>query len=141
MIPTVTDRIFASLVIIAVFAALVKAFGLFKQWKMKNQSAEHILPTGMAIEEPTLLYFWSAGCSQCAPQERQIDQAMAMLKQAGKYFRVLKLNALEEEQLARSMNVMTVPTTVLLDERGKVAGWNPGLTQWRTIVDQYHTIG
>jgi thiol-disulfide isomerase/thioredoxin len=130
----------ASLVIIAVFAAAVKAFGLFKQWKMKNRSAGHILPAGAAVEEPTLLYFWSAGCSQCTPQERQIEQAKAMLQQAGKFFHVLKLNALEEEQLAKSMNVMTVPTTVLLDQQGRVAAWNPGLTQWKTIVEQYHTI-
>jgi thioredoxin-like negative regulator of GroEL len=87
------------------------------------------------------LYFWSAGCAQCRPQERQIEQAKAMLQKAGKLFTVLKLNALEEQQLASSMHVMTVPTTVLLDEKGNVAAWNPGLTEWRTIVDQYRTIG
>jgi len=42
--------------------------------------------------------------------------------------------------LVKALHVMTVPTTVLVDARGKIAAMNPGLTPWRTIVDQCQAI-
>jgi hypothetical protein len=141
MIPTMNERIIASIVLIAAFAVLAKMFGVFKQRSARRREGAQMLPGGIKIEAPTLLYFWSTGCAQCVPQERQIEHAEATLKQDGKTFKVLKLNALDEQTLASSMHVLTVPTTVLIDAQGRVAAWNPGLTPWRTIVEQYHTIG
>lgn len=134
--PTIIERLLSSLLFIAGFAVLVKSFGLFRQWSAKRHSLAHILPSGMKISEPTLLYFWSAGCAQCTPQERQIGQAQAVLFDEGRSINVMKVNALEDRTLAEEMNVMTVPTTVLVDARGNVKAWNPGLTQSRTIIDQ-----
>jgi thiol-disulfide isomerase/thioredoxin len=141
MMPIIMERVLFACAFMAAFAALVKAAGFFIQWKARRQSAAHLLPAGGAAEEPTLLYFWSTGCSQCSPQEHQIEQAKTILQQAGKVVTVVKVNALERQELVKSMQVMTVPTTVLLDHRGKVAAWNPGLTPWRTIVEQFQTIG
>jgi thioredoxin-like negative regulator of GroEL len=90
--------------------------------------------------KPVLLYFWTSDCAQCKPQERQIEKAITGLRQSGKILRVQKYNAFEELKLAKEMQVMTVPTTVLLDSQGKIAAWNPGLTTSRKIVEQYQTI-
>jgi thioredoxin-like negative regulator of GroEL len=93
----------------------------------------------MNIEKgrPVLLYFWTSDCAQCKPQERQIERAQALLHQSGKTLKVQKLNALEEQILAKHLNVMTVPTTVLLNSQGIVTTWNPGLTNANTIIKQY----
>ena len=131
------ERLIASLVLMAVFAALVRSIVLFRQWLAGRDSASYQLPPRLRREEPALLYFWSAGCAQCAPQERQIEQAKAALHRAGKNCTVVKLNALEERTLAQTMHVMTVPTTVLVGPHGKIAASNAGLTSWRKIVDQY----
>jgi hypothetical protein len=53
---------------------------------------------------------------------------------------VHKYNALEELALAKEIQVMTVPTTVLLDSQVGIAAWNPGLTPSRKIVEQVQTI-
>jgi hypothetical protein len=140
MIPGVFERLLASLLFTAIFAVLVKSIGFFGRRRARKQSVDLPLPAGATAAEPTLLYFWSTGCSQCTPQERQIEQAQAALLETGKAFTLLKVNALEEHQMAKKMHVMTVPTTVLVDLQGKVAARNPGLTPWRKIVEQYHNL-
>jgi len=39
--------------------------------------------------------------------------------------------------LAKEMQVMTVPTTILLDSHGSIAAWNAGLTQTQKIIEQF----
>jgi len=95
------------------------------------------LPLTIETGKPVLLYFWTSHCAQCKPQERQIEQAQNFLRQSGKTLKVQKLNALEEQTLAKYMHVMTVPTTVLLNSQGDATTWNPGLTHADTIIKQY----
>jgi thiol-disulfide isomerase/thioredoxin len=140
MMPMIIERILASIVFIAGFAILVKSFGFLRQWRAQTSSIAHRLPAGLKSEEPSLLYFWSNGCAQCKPQERQIEQAKETLLQTGQKFSVVKVNALEEQQLASLMHVMTVPTTVLLDSHGNISALNPGLTPWRTLVEQFRSV-
>lgn len=138
----IMGRILATLVVVIVFTALVKSIALLARRRVIAQSAEVPgLRMNKRSSDPTLLYFWSDGCAQCAPQERQIEQAKQTLAHSGRSLTVVKLNALEEEKLASSLNVMTVPTTVLLDTEGNVSAWNPGLTPMRKLVEQFETIG
>jgi thioredoxin-like negative regulator of GroEL len=90
---------------------------------------------------PTLFYFWTTDCAACPVQEQQIEEARSTLAKRGKHFDVKQIDALEDMMLARSMNVMTVPTTVLLDARGKVVAWNAGLREARAIVAQLEAAG
>jgi hypothetical protein len=94
---------------------------------------------GQASErgQPTLLCFWSEGCTQCKIQEEQVDEVRILLERSGRSIAVRKLNALAERDLAGPMKIMTVPTTVLLDADGRVVAWNPGLTRSRTLLEQY----
>jgi thioredoxin-like negative regulator of GroEL len=84
-----------------------------------------------------LLYFWASHCGQCKPQERQIEKALTFLQKEGRTLNVQKYNALEEQKLAKKMHVMTVPTTVLLNSKGYITTWNPGLTKADTLIKQY----
>jgi thioredoxin-like negative regulator of GroEL len=90
--------------------------------------------------KPVLLYFWTSDCAQCKPQERQIEKAITGLRQSGKTLEVQKYNAFEEQRLAKEMQVMTVPTTIILDSQGSVTAWNAGLTQAQKLVKQFEII-
>lgn len=90
---------------------------------------------------PTLFYFWTTDCAACPVQGQQIEEAVRLLAMRGKRFDVKQINAFEDPTLARSMNVMTVPTTVLLDAGGKVVAWNAGFREARTIVAQLESAG
>jgi hypothetical protein len=85
---------------------------------------------------PTLLYFWSEGCSRCPLQETQILEAKKALALSGKTFLFSKHNAVTERELSRTMHIMTVPSTVIVDGRGSVVAWNSGFKNHRELVDQ-----
>ena len=140
MVQIIIQRALISFVLFLVFALVVKFYSAYNGWKVRSRSRKRQLPGNIETGKPVLLYFWTSHCAQCKPQERQIERAQAVLKQSGKTLKVQKLNALEEQALAKFMHVMTVPTTVLLNSQGDVSTWNPGLTHADTIIKQYLAI-
>jgi thioredoxin-like negative regulator of GroEL len=140
MMHMILGRLLLSVVMSATFAAAALAFiaGNRKWLRSRLKKSQH---TGVIDSAaPTILYFWSANCAQCKPQERQIEQARDELARSGRVLEVRKVNALEERELAKAMNVMTVPTTVLIDAERNIVAWNPGLTRTEKIVNHFETI-
>jgi thiol-disulfide isomerase/thioredoxin len=140
MTQTIIQRVFLSTEIFLACILVIKSFGAYSGWKVRLQSRKNRLPVTIKTGKPMLLYFWTSDCAQCKPQEQQIEQAQTVLRKTGKSLNVQKLNALDELPLAKLMNVMTVPTTVLIDSNGNVTAWNPGLTQAQKIVEQYSSL-
>jgi thiol-disulfide isomerase/thioredoxin len=140
MTQIIIQRVLLSTEIFLAFVLVVKSFSTYSSWKVRSLFRKNRLPIDIEKGRPLLLYFWTSDCAQCKPQERQIEQAKAALLQSGHTLKVQKLNALEDQALAKLMHVMTVPTTVLLNSRGTVATWNPGLTHADTIIKQYLAI-
>lgn len=136
----IVDRLLFSALVAGVFVAGAGILlPTFRVW-MRARLRRHALPPAVTSSGPALLYFWSAGCAQCRPQEVQIEEAQAVLARRGRTLQVRKVDAVEEKGLAKSMHVMTLPTTIVLDEQGVVAAWNPGLTPSRRIVDQFQRL-
>jgi thiol-disulfide isomerase/thioredoxin len=134
MTQIIIQRTLISFILFLVFPLVTKSYGAYNEWKVRRKKR---LPLTIETGKPVLLYFWTSHCAQCKPQERQIERAQTFLRQSGKTLKVQKLNALEEQELAKYMHVMTVPTTVLLNSQGDVSTWNPGLTHADTIIKQY----
>jgi hypothetical protein len=134
------QRLLLSSEIFLAFVLLVKFYGVYGEWKVRFRSRRIRLPVKMEAGTPVLLYFWTSQCAQCKPQERQIEQAQAVLQKSGILLNVQKFNALKELELAQLMHVMTVPTTVMLNSQGNVFTWNPGLTTADTIIKQFLAI-
>ena len=130
------ERFLFSIISLLLFVAVVKGYGMYRQWQIRRRSQRRRLPNKVRTDKPTLLYFWTPECSQCKPQEQQIERANSTLQQFGKQLDIQKFNAHEEKELAEFLGVMTVPTTVLIDSQGNVSALNPGLTKARKIVDQ-----
>ena len=135
----ILQRVFLAIEIFLAFVLVVKSFSTYSSWKVRSLFRKNRLPIDIEKGRPLLLYFWTSDCAQCKPQERQIERAKAVLLQSGQTLKVQKLNALEDQALAKLLHVMTVPTTVLIDSKGNVTAWNPGLTQARKIVEQYNS--
>ena len=140
MTQIILQRVFLSTEIFLACILVIKSFGAYSGWKVRSLSRRIKLPLNNETGKPMLLYFWTTDCAQCKPQEQQIERAQDVLQKSGKTLNVQKLNALEEQPLAKLMNVMTVPTTVLIDSKGNVTAWNPGLTTADTIVKQYPAL-
>jgi thiol-disulfide isomerase/thioredoxin len=140
MIGIVMQRFFVSAILLSVFFVAWKTYGFYKKWKISTHSTRKHLRGIFKTGKPVLLYFWTSDCAQCKPQERQIEKAITGLRQSGKTLEVQKYNAFEEQRLAKEMQVMTVPTTIILDSQGSVTAWNAGLTQAQKLVKQFEII-
>ena len=133
----IIQRTFLSFILFLVFLLVVKSYSAYNEWRVRRKKR---LPLTIETGKPVLLYFWTSHCAQCKPQEQQIERAQTFLRQSGKILKVQKLNALEEQTLAKYLHVMTVPTTVLLNSQGDVTTWNPGLTNANTIIKQFLSV-
>jgi thiol-disulfide isomerase/thioredoxin len=138
MTQIIIQRTLISFIVFLIFPLAVKSYSAYNEWKLRSRKRR--LPINIETGKPVLLYFWTSQCAQCKPQERQIEQAQTILQQSGKTLIVHKLNAIEEQSLAKLMRVMTVPTTVLLNSQGNVTTWNPGLTNANTIIKQFLAV-
>ncbi len=131
------DRFLLSILVMTAFALATKAIAAMNRRTVRSRSQNGGLLEQLAGGTPTLLYFWTRDCALCAPQERQIEQARSALARAGRRLQVQKINAIEDNVLVKRMNVMTVPTTVVLDGRGNVVAWNPGLREAGKLISQF----
>ncbi len=131
------DRFLISILIMGVFVFAAKAAGAVTRRSVRSRRGNGGRLSRLAGGTPTLVYFWTNDCALCVPQERQIEQARAALERKGRRFKVRKVNAFEEDELVRAMNVMTVPTTVVLDGGGNVVAWNPGLREAQKLISQF----
>jgi hypothetical protein len=91
---------------------------------------------GKGDSAPALMYFTSDGCAPCRVQELQISELQNALAATGQTVRITSHDAVAETALVRELRVVTVPTTVVFAGDGRVAGWNPGLTDARTLLKQ-----
>ena len=82
---------------------------------------------------PTLLYLYSKSCGQCPPQARAVEALESRLP--GR-FRVEKIDALADPDLATRFDVWTVPATVVFDSAGRVRAVNCGLTSVEQLERQ-----
>lgn len=132
----ILERLVLSTGFLIVFVAIAKTLLAVNRRRILSGSLNESLASIAAADKPTLMYFWTPSCGQCKPQERAIEQVKAALQQFGRSLAVHKVNAFEDPELAKSMHVITVPTTVLLDVHGNITAWNAGFAPAQTILDQ-----
>lgn len=140
MMQMILGRLLFTIVLTATFAVAASAFIAGNRMWVRSHLKKNQYRGKVNSAAPTLLYFCSASCAQCKPQENQIEQARTRLERIGSKLEVKKFDALVERELAKSLHVMTVPTTVLMDTEGNIVAWNPGLTRSQKIVNQYESI-
>ena len=87
---------------------------------------------------PTLLYLRATHCGQCKVQARSIAELETRL---GERFTVCRVDALEEPETATRYQVWTVPSTVVLDHRGRLTAVNYGLASAEELEQQLRAAG
>ena len=128
------ERFLIFLFISGGFALLVCA------WKrclrlLLNRGSRSQEPAGKPFPGPRSVWFFrSDQCASCEVQERELTLAQSLLRSEGRDFLIRRIDAVKEIALAKQMRVVTVPTTVVLDARGNVTLWSPGVTGHRRIV-------
>ncbi len=126
------------LILTAVTAAAALLYAL---WRSRQRSrlmavAEQVAPAEVMQlvdgKRPAVLYFTTSECAQCRLQQTPILSQLAAKVDVA----VHKLDAVEQEALARFYGIMTVPTTVILDPQLRPLAVNHGVTPLPKLLAQ-----
>ena len=115
---------------------------VWRRWRAATlrRLQTHDLPAPLAaldLRVPTLLYFTADHCAQCKLQQAPVLEQLRQTYQVP----VHTIDAVAEPDLARYFNVMTVPTTVVLDSRRRPAAINYGLASLARLHEQLQAAG
>ena len=114
------------------------AYGAWRWWQQRRlqrlarTTPAVSLPAGVDGAKPAVLYFTTVDCAQCRLQQTPI---LAQLQNRVDVV-VHKLDAIEQEALARFYGIMTVPTTVVLDQRLQPVAVNHGVAPLQKLQEQ-----
>lgn len=120
-----TERIL--LVISAAILGAVVLLLLRRSQLIKAQNATTVLD-GVPIKPDTLhiVYFWSEHCSQCkSAQKPTLDRLIEKVGHSNVELIALRIE--DNDELAKSWGVRTLPTTYIINQQGTVTHVNNGL--------------
>lgn len=121
------ERSIGLLVFALTLAAGVALWRLYAARQVQQLGRVH-LPEQLASlalpGQPAVLYFTTATCAQCRLQQAP---ALAQVQARRQDMNLIKLDAVDQRELADFYHVMTVPTTVVLDRQGRPVAVNHGL--------------
>lgn len=94
--------------------------------------------SGNAPADVTILAFHTADCRQCRTmQTPALDRVLAA---RGALVRVREVDAIAEPDLAARFNVLTVPSTVVLDQVGQARAVNYGFANTAKLLRQVDDV-
>jgi thioredoxin 1 len=129
------ERFLIAAAVIALAAAVYlawRAHGRRRLSAAAEQSAPAEVRRLVDGTRPAVLYFSTPDCAQCRLQQAPIlGQLSARVDVA-----VHKLDAIEQEALARFYGILTVPTTVVLDAELRPVAINHGVTPLPKLLAQ-----
>lgn len=73
---------------------------------------------------PTVVAFSTPNCAAC--KTAQLSALTALKAKLGSRLRIIQVDAADRPEVASTFGVLTVPATVVLDRRGRVAAANQG---------------
>jgi thioredoxin 1 len=126
------------LILLAVLAVAAAAYLAWRAHQRRRLAAvaEQVAPSAVAQlvdgTRPAVLYFTTPDCAQCRLQQAPILSQLAAKVNVA----VHKLDAVEQEALARFYGIMTVPTTVVLDPQLRPVAVNHGVTPLPKLLAQ-----
>ena len=88
--------------------------------------------------KPTLLYFTTPTCAPCKTMQRPAIQRL--VEQLGERLQVVEIDASTNPDLASQWGVMSVPTTFVLDAKGRPRHVNHGVAPAEKLLKQLNNM-
>ena len=106
-----------------IIGGLVLLYGAWKYYKARL--IQTIQSTSPATGKPTLLYFTGEYCTACRLQQTPIVEKISA--RLGETIAIKTYDVSTNPHMAGRYKVLTLPTTVVLDEQGEVKAINYGV--------------
>ena len=125
------------------WAAGIAGLGIGLYWTVNRLILAHDrskVPGWKMIREgtPVLLYFTTPTCVPCKTVQRPAIQRVS--QQVGSWVQVLEIDASQQPDLASQWGVMSVPTTFLIDAKGRPRHVNHGVAPAEKLLKQIADI-
>jgi thiol-disulfide isomerase/thioredoxin len=88
--------------------------------------------------QPAILYFTAPGCGPCETIQRPALLELEALSNGR--VQVIEVDAIEQPGLADAWGVLTVPTTFVIDSRGRPRGVNHGVARAGKLAHQLTAV-
>jgi thiol-disulfide isomerase/thioredoxin len=126
---------------IIALAIILCGLGIYRFYNWTLQLRTPNLLTDLGSLRPdafTLVYFTTPTCVPCKTVQRPEIEKLGLL--LGRAIQVLEIDASEHPDMASRWGVMSVPTTYLIDPRGKLRHVNHGVTRAEKLLMQLHSL-
>lgn len=120
-----------ALVTLLIVAAALLVYTLFERWQRQQIN-------GRVSNKPELLYFSSATCAACPAQASYLEKLASNWQQT---LNIRKIDVDTEPETANRYRVMSLPTTMIVKQDGKVHAINHGLTSHHKLQKQLERMG
>ena len=87
---------------------------------------------------PTILYFTTPNCLPCKTVQRPALDKISSIY--GDVIQIIEINALTQPELADNWGVLSVPTTFIIDTKGRPRRVNHGATKVDKLISQLTEI-
>lgn len=119
--------------IIIILGAIV-VFQLFNRFVLARADNKVLSLDGYHPGVPAVLYFTTPMCAPCKTFQRP---ALERMKAGfGKWFQVIEVDAIKHPLIAQEWGVMSVPTTFVIDAKGKPRHVNHGVASAEKLLEQ-----
>lgn len=125
---------------IIILGLVLLPFALLAVWVaarpriLNARRARGELPGFQTAGRPLVLAFTSPDCAACEVAQRPALQALSA--RMGNRVEVREVDVLAAREVASAFGIISVPTTVVVDERGKVVAFNIGVTSTERLLAQ-----
>jgi len=132
----VADRLLV-LVAIAAGAAAVWLLLRWRSARYRRGGAADLVTPGRA--RPLVLAFSTPDCVPCRTQQQ--PALRELLRRYPERVEVREVDAADQPDLADRFGIMTVPSTVVIDPRGRIVAINHGVARWEKLAAQLSLNG
>ncbi len=127
-----------------VLALIIAALALgwlalrWRSWRFRQRSARDVLAR-FGIHQPLVIAFSTPECVPCRVQQK--PALNELLRRYPSRLQVREVDATVDPALADRFGIMTVPSTVVVDARGRIVAINHGVARWERLAAQLSLNG
>lgn len=132
------ERLLILALVVAVTVLAVAALRRGAVWRRRRAGGIAPRPELVSSGRPLLLAFSTPGCTDCRyRQAPAVEQVRVVL---GAAIETRHVDASRDPDLAGHFGILTAPSTVILDPRGRVVARNDGFAPAERLLAQLRTL-